>query len=77
MAVPKDVYGKGPVAVCMVVGCNKKALYKKTQRHRSLETERGYCTEHKGLAATAPPTMQFKANQLDRYLSNKDNRDAD
>jgi hypothetical protein len=66
------VYYKGPVAVCMVVGCNKKAIYKKSQDHRTFETQRGYCSEHKALAATAPRVTRKKEHQLVQYLAHRD-----
>jgi hypothetical protein len=52
--MPKGVYVRTPglsrsgdAHTCMVVGCTKKALY----RSRT-QTQRGYCADHKALAAT-------------------------
>jgi len=57
----------------MVVGCHRKAIYKKSQDHRTQETERGYCSEHRALAATAPRVQEGKCRKLLRYLD----RDTD
>jgi hypothetical protein len=49
----KGIDKHGDIAVCMVVGCAHKAIYKATYQH----SVRGYCSEHKALA-TPPPSRR-------------------
>lgn len=39
-----------PVHVCMVVGCKKKAIYRKAASVSTNNTQRGYCSDHRSMA---------------------------
>jgi hypothetical protein len=42
----------GDPAVCMVVGCERAALYRNAESNRVRGTQRGYCRGHKELAVS-------------------------
>lgn len=48
MAFPRGLSVRGDVAICMVVGCERKAIYR-----RSSQSKHGYCAVHKSMIAPA------------------------
>mgnify|MGYP001575323344 CR=1 FL=1 len=58
--VPKGVTSNGEPAICMVVGCGRKAIYRNANTNNSRKsmgskgTQHGYCSQHRELAVSAP-----------------------
>ncbi len=55
-------YHKQDVSVCMVAGCERRALYQNAQSRR-MGRKRGYCSAHKALASSSysAKTQESKA----------------
>lgn len=56
-------------AVCMVVGCEKKALYRNAQSVAAIKTQRGYCRDHKALANVPERTRESHAEWAGRVFN--------
>ena len=46
----RAVNNHGDPAICMVVGCGRKALYRNAGSARTGNTQRGYCSAHRAMA---------------------------
>jgi hypothetical protein len=65
----KGVHTHGDIAVCMVVGCERRAIYRSPAKS-SRKAVHGYCAEHKALALTQKP-RRYRITQ-DDYSTQSD-----
>jgi hypothetical protein len=57
----------GDQSVCMVVGCERAALYRNAESSKTKGTQRGYCRGHKQLAVSNIDKMAA----VDRHFRSK------
>jgi hypothetical protein len=63
--VNQGVHSKAPVATCMVVGCERRAIYRNAESARSKGTQRGYCSIHRALAVSNWKRTHYNRNYYD------------
>jgi len=72
MTGKRGVDSRKDAALCMIVGCRKRAIYRSYYAHRH-HTMRGYCSEHRHHALTQEQSDRItdKAYRLLQWIEDK------
>jgi hypothetical protein len=62
------VNNNSDVGLCMVVGCNRKAIYRSAKTNRINGSQRGYCSKHKSFAVESDAGRLDTADYIARRV---------